>query len=83
MVLLEFEELKIKYFSYIIYLVGYSLGGVVVCFVVFELKVFFGYDNVIVIIFGEFWFGNYEFVCYVDEVFFFDEDVEFEKSIYC
>ncbi len=63
------KELHLQYPNYPIYLVGHSLGGAVAALAALELKVIFGWDNIVVTTFGEPRVGNDGFVKYLDAVF--------------
>ncbi|KAI0013481.1 alpha/beta-hydrolase [Xylariaceae sp. FL0662B] len=68
-VLKALKPLHEAYPDYPIYLIGHSLGGAVAALAALELKVIFGWDNLIVTTFGEPRVGNDGFVKYLDAVF--------------
>ncbi|KAK1986535.1 lipase [Colletotrichum cereale] len=70
----ELKKLREQYPDYPIHLVGHSLGGAVAMLASLELKVSFGWDNVVVTTFGEPKVGNQGLCDYVDEVFGLDNE---------
>ncbi|KAK9425063.1 putative Alpha/Beta hydrolase protein [Seiridium unicorne] len=68
-VLPTLKPLVSRYPDYPIYLVGHSLGGAVAALAALEMRVIFGWNNVIVTTFGEPRTGNEGFVRYLDAVF--------------
>lgn len=82
LVLPELKQLRERYPNYPIRLVGHSLGGAVACLAALELKVSFGWDDVVITTFGEPRLGNYDLVRFIDEVFDLDGVDDLEKRSY-
>jgi hypothetical protein len=82
LVLPEVKELKVKYPTYPVQLVGHSLGGAVACLAALELKVSMGWDDITVTTFGEPRVGNHHLASYVDEAFGLKTDVPPESLQY-
>lgn len=68
-VLPHLKQLHQQYPDYPLYLIGHSLGGAVAALAALELKVIFGWDNIVVTTFGEPRVGNEGFVKYLNTVF--------------
>lgn len=81
-VLPELTELRARYPSHPVVLVGHSLGGAVACLAALELRVSLGWEDISVTTFGEPRVGNYGFTRFVDEVFGLDGDMDLEDSSY-
>ena len=82
LVLPELMNLRAKYPSHPIELIGHSLGGAVACLAALELKVSLGWDNLVVTTFGEPKVGNHGLARFVDEVFHLDGTEDLEKRTY-
>ncbi|CAG9939276.1 unnamed protein product [Clonostachys rosea f. rosea IK726] len=65
--------LREKYPNSPIHLVGHSLGGALACLAALELKLAFGWDNLVVTTFGEPRVGNGQFAKFIDSVFDLEE----------
>ncbi|KAK7755248.1 hypothetical protein SLS62_002753 [Diatrype stigma] len=82
-VLPHLKQLHQQYPEYPLYLIGHSLGGAVAALAALELKVIFGWDNIVVTTFGEPRVGNEGFVKYLDTVFeLVDGHKQIEKQTY-
>ncbi|VUC36131.1 unnamed protein product [Clonostachys rosea] len=62
-------KLREKYPNSPIHLVGHSLGGALACLAALELKLAFGWDNLVVTTFGEPRVGNDQLAKFIDAVF--------------
>ena len=71
----ELEELRVQHPDYPLRLVGHSLGGAVAALAALELKVVFGYENLVATTFGEPRVGNEGFAEFVDNVFDLNSDL--------
>ncbi|WYZ34499.1 hypothetical protein EsH8_I_000775 [Colletotrichum jinshuiense] len=76
LVIPELKKLREQYPDYPIHLVGHSLGGAVAMLASLELKVSFGWDNIVVTTFGEPKVGNQGLCDYLDAVFGLDNEKE-------
>ncbi|KAI1333374.1 alpha/beta-hydrolase [Xylariaceae sp. FL0255] len=82
-VLPQLKQLHEQYPDHVVHVIGHSLGGAVGALAALELKVIFGWDNLIVTTFGEPRVGNKGFVQYLNTAFGLDDKrIHPTKQIY-
>ncbi|KAJ2899300.1 hypothetical protein MKZ38_003290 [Zalerion maritima] len=69
MVLPHLKELRQRHPDYTIHLLGHSLGGAVAALAALELKISFGWHNILITTFGEPRVGNQELSEFIDQIF--------------
>lgn len=82
LVIPELLALRKEYPGYPIHVVGHSLGGAVACLAALELKVAFGWDDIVITTFGEPRLGNYQLARFIDQVFELDGHENLEQRSY-